>query len=104
MRSNRPDRLYSKSTVILISAAPMGIFTAIIVVIIALGYNVNATVIQSLLSSLLLAILILTQAKYRLFRFLSPTYPLHLDTQSVPGHKPWSIRQSMFSIQTINWR
>ncbi len=75
-----------KSTVILIATAPMGVFTVGIVIAMALGNNINATVVQSLLSSLLLAILIFTEAKYHLFRFLShipltPEYKIRTKAQ-----------------------
>ncbi len=67
-----PDQVArQKSAVILIGTAPMGIFTIGIIITMFLGYSVNATVVQSLLSTLLLAILIFTEAKYHLFRFLS---------------------------------
>lgn len=77
-----------KSTVILIGTAPMGIFIIGIIIAMALGYRVNATVIQSLLSTLLLAILIFTEAKYHLFRFLSyvpltPEYKIRTKAQAI---------------------
>ncbi len=60
-----------RSTVVLLSTAPMALFTVFVIVMMAMGYHMNATVVQSLLSSLLLAILIYTEARYRLFMFLS---------------------------------
>ena len=84
-----PDQIVrQKSTVTLIAAAPMGIFTISIMAAMAYGYSINATVVQPLLSSLLLVILVLTEAKYHLFRFLSyipltPEYKVRTRAQTM---------------------
>lgn len=66
------DRMVNKrSLVLLISVAPLIFFTVTITIALSFGFKFNATVVNSMATSLMLVILIYCEKHYRLFRFLS---------------------------------
>lgn len=78
LKSDKPV-LRQKSTVILLSTAPLIIAAMTIVILMAIGFHINATVILSILTTITLGLLIYADSKYRLFKLLSyiPFTPEH---------------------------
>lgn len=60
-----------KALVLLIATAPLIASVALIMALMQAGFPINATIITSLATSFMMAVLIYTESKYRLFKFLS---------------------------------
>ena len=60
-----------RSLIMLISTLPLVFFTVILTLALSMGAKINGAVIISLMTSLMLVILIYTEKRYRLFKFLS---------------------------------
>jgi len=69
--AGKNKRVQKRSLIVLIATSPMAVAATLIILIMIMGYQVNATVILSLLTSLTLVILIYAEKQYRMFKFLS---------------------------------
>lgn len=60
-----------KALVLLIATTPMMASVSTILIMMQMGYAVNATIVTSLATSFMMAILMFTESRYRLFQFLA---------------------------------
>ena len=66
------DRMVNKrSLILLISVFPLVFFAVTLTITLSMGFKINGTVIISMMTSIMLAILIYSEKQYRLFKFLS---------------------------------
>ncbi|MEX1032175.1 MAG: helix-turn-helix domain-containing protein [Cellvibrionaceae bacterium] len=73
-----------RATALLIGSAPTVVAILIIMVLMQMGFQINATVVVSLTINILLGVLIYTEYEYGLFKFLSfiPSTQEHIISQS----------------------
>ena len=69
--NSQSSYINQRSLILFISVAPLVFFAILLTITLSLGIKVNATVFLSIMSSLMLAILIYTEKRYQLFKFLS---------------------------------
>ncbi|WP_045858767.1 hypothetical protein [Teredinibacter purpureus] len=77
------DLIRTRAKVMLLALSPLMLSVMVVLAVMQLGYEVNATVVISIATSFMMAVLVVAESKYRLFQLLSLIPATH-------EHKQWT--------------